>query len=42
MPELTIASVACRTADSVIPHPKLFHPSGGVTAGLPAAAGAAD
>ncbi|GHE93254.1 hypothetical protein GCM10018772_16280 [Streptomyces fumanus] len=41
MPEDTIASAAWRTWASVMPHPKLFqlfHPSGGVSAGLPGAA----
>ncbi|GAA3167309.1 hypothetical protein GCM10010451_14440 [Streptomyces virens] len=45
MPEDTIASAAWRTWASVIPHPKLFqlfHPSGGVSAGLPGAAVAVD
>ncbi|GAA2250311.1 hypothetical protein GCM10010145_17160 [Streptomyces ruber] len=45
MPEDTIASAAWRTWVSVIPHPKLFqlfHPSGGVSAGLPGAAEAVD
>ncbi|CAM5417871.1 hypothetical protein SGLAM104S_02736 [Streptomyces glaucescens] len=45
MPEDTIASAAWRTWASVIPHPKLFqlfHPSGGVSAGLPGAAEAVD
>src|SRR4051794_38544233 len=41
MPEDTIASAAWRTCASVTPQPKLFqlfHPSGGVSAGLPGAA----
>jgi hypothetical protein len=45
MPEDTIASAAWRTCASVIPHPKLFqlfHPSGGVSAGLPGAAAAVE
>src|SRR6188768_1157999 len=44
MPDDTIASAAWRTWPSVMPQPKLFQlfqPSGGVSAGLPGAAGAA-
>jgi hypothetical protein len=45
MPEDTIASAAWRTCASVTPHPKLFqlfHPNGGVSAGLPGAAEAVE
>ncbi|GGQ58460.1 hypothetical protein GCM10010216_20470 [Streptomyces flaveolus] len=45
MPEDTIASAAWRTWVSVTPQPKLFqlfHPSGGLSAGLPGAAEAVD
>lgn len=42
MPDATIAAADWHTWASVIPHPKLFQPSGGVSAGLPGAAPAVE